>query len=660
MKKAVSIMMAFLLLFPVFQPLNGKAAEIKDDVTGITLEKEIRAIINAGIMGGYADGTYRPGNNVTREEFATFLARALNLPDGPAVFSDVSSTAALGPYIQAAAAAKIVNGTSDGRFLPKETITRKDMAMMISNAITYMKIDAAYTEPPFTDIATLNESYKTAIGKSVSLKIINGISREQFAPFATATRDQAAAFIYRLLLADGIVPEDIEPPLRPYQTANIDAAGKITTASLSYETYEQAKNVMANNGAELLLQNGRIIKMKDNSGVVFTRPLTGAGGTVNLYTDPELTKNKTYVTGNSMTATKFTYTTAEVKYVTATDKYVQVYVGGETYYMKPSDAVMVPFEGAKGRGYYQNSGGLLVHSIYQVETDKYASYSLGKAPSFMKSGTKYYSWDGFSFYNEAGSPVGQAYQYFQYLSARAATSYTAAELNKFITDTLAERESLGLAKYKDITKKSKLIGLGATLKKVESETRVNALLILAMAIHESDYGISNHAQTNNNLFGIAVYDSAPSSGTSFKTVEEGVYHLANDYLNGKADWRGGYLMPNTWRAYGAAPGTKANGLNVKYASDPNWGAKVAGHMYRIDQSLGSKDYNKYAIGLTKAPDLNVRSAASTTSAIQFTYSLNRMPVTILQQGTWNQVISDNLATKEGYIHSNYVNVLQLP
>lgn len=651
MKKAVSIMMAFVLLFPLFQPLNGNAAEIKDDVTGITLEKEIRAIINAGIMNGYADGTYRPGNNVTREEFATFLARALDLPEGPAVFSDVSPSAALAPFIQAAAAAKIVNGTTDGRFMPKETITRKDMAMMISNAITYLKIDASAAELPFEDVSTLNEAYKTAIGKSVQLKIINGISRTQFAPFATATRDQAAAFIYRLLVADGIVPEEIEPPLRPYQTANIDASGNITAASLSYETYEQAKNVMANNGAELLLQNGRIIKMKDNSGVVFTRPLTGSGGTVNLYTDPELTTNKTYVTGNSMTATTFPYTSAEVKYITSTDKYVQVYLGGETYYMKPSDAMMVPFEGAKGRGYYQVSNGLLNHYIYQIEKNQYASYSAGKAPSFMQPGVKYYSWDGFAFYNENGTLAGQVYQYFQYLSARTETSYTAEELDSYINKVLAER---GI-------QNSKLVGLGKTLKKVESETRVNALLILAMAIHESNYGTSDHAMKNNNLFGIAVYDSNPSSGTSFKTVEEGIYHLANDYLNGTKDWRGGYLMPNTWRAYGAAPGTKATGLNVKYASDPNWGAKVAGHMYRIDHALGDRDYKKgYTIGFTNAPDLNVRSEASGTSAIQFTYKATRMPVTILQQGTWQKVISDNLATKEGYIHSNYVNTVKLP
>ncbi|OLN24139.1 hypothetical protein BTO30_01625 [Domibacillus antri] len=665
MKKAFSIMMALLLLFPLFQPLNVKVEAAADDVTGITLEKEIRAIINAGIMGGYADGTYRPGNNVTREEFATFLARALDLPEGPAVFSDVSATAALAPYIQASAAAGIVKGTTDGKFHPKATITRKDMAMMISNALQYLKLDAVYTEPTFTDVSTLGEAYKTAIGKSVSLKIINGVSKDQFAPFATATRDQASAFIYRLLKANGIVPEEIEPPVRPYRTANIDANGNISYASLSYETYEQAKNVMVNRGDELLFENGRIIKMKDNSGVVFTRPLTGSGGTVNLYTDPELKTAKTYVTGNSMTATTFPYPTAEVKYVTSTDKYVQVYLGGENYYMKPSDAMMVPFEGAAGRSFYENAGGSLVHQIYIVETGKYVSYSMGAAPAFMKTGTKYYSWDGFTFYNESGSLVGRAYQYFQYLSARASSSYSAAELDAYIMAALAEREKGGLAKYKDATKKSKLIGLGATLKKVESEKRVNALLILAMAIHESDYGISNHAQTNNNLFGIGVVDSNHTQGVSFSTVEEGVSILANVYLNGdyidsKGNQGAGYLKTNTWRSYGAAPGTKANGINVKYASDPYWGAKVAGHMYRIDKALGGKDYKKYTLGFTSETGLNVRNEPNSSAPIQFTYNMTRMPVTILEKGTWHKVISDNLATREGYVHSHYVNLLQLP
>ena len=40
----------------------------------------INKIATAGLTIGYPDGTYRPTNNVTRQDFAVFVARGLN-PD---------------------------------------------------------------------------------------------------------------------------------------------------------------------------------------------------------------------------------------------------------------------------------------------------------------------------------------------------------------------------------------------------------------------------------------------------------------------------------------------------------------------------------------------------------------------------------------------------
>ncbi|WP_018394825.1 S-layer homology domain-containing protein [Bacillus sp. 37MA] len=648
MKKAFSIVMALVLLFPILPSLNMKVQA--DDVTGIKLEAELRSIIEAGIMSGYEDGTFRPGNNVTREEFATFLARALELPSGPAVFKDVSPAGKLAPYINAAAAAGIIKGGSDGNFHPKATIVRKDMALMIDNALAYLNKTAEYVAPTFSDMDGLSSTHKIAIGKSVNLGIISGFPDNTFRPDANAQRDQAAAFIYRLL--EGDLPEP--PPAKLYQTANIDAAGNVTRSAVSYESFDLAKQAMNTSGSELVTKDGKIIYMKYNGGMVFAKPASGA--TVNLYTDPALKTAKTYVSANPKNASKIVYTTTELKYVTSTDQYVQVYIGGEDYYMKPDDAMLVPFEGAKGRGYYQNVNGSLVHSIYGIENNTYSSYNAGIAPSFMRSGQKYYSWDGFSFYNASGHIVGREYQYFQYLTARTTTNYTAAELDAYIKKAVAEREAMGYAKYKDASKKSKILGIGAALKKVEREKHVNALMVLAMAIHESDYGTSDHAYNNNNIFGIQVYDNNPEKGKSFETVEEGINHLADEYFTGAdGDWRGGYLTPGDWRSYGAAPGTKSNGINVKYASDPFWGAKVGGHMRTIDKELGLKDFGQYTLGFTNTTDLNVRTSAN--GSLLYTYNLSRMPVAILQQGEWTKVVSDIPTSVEGYIYSDYINIL---
>ncbi|KIL76520.1 S-layer homology domain-containing protein [Bacillus badius] len=653
-KKVLALAMSLSLLFPAFTPLNAKAA----------MKDEIQAMIDKGVMQGYPDGDLRPYQSVTRAEFAAFLTRALELPSGPSTFRDVPPSLKLASGVNAAATAKIVNGGSDGRFHPDALITRKDMALMINNALNYLNINVTYEPAPFTDINDLSSTHKVAIGKNYKLDIIKGYSATTFSPLENVRRDHAAAFIYRLLEAqktsgstDPVTPTDPEPPVDPepenpgpapadaYQVATIDAKGTITYASGWYTSFDTAKQAMGQRGQELILKKNKIIHMQENSGIVF---VSNSGATVNLYSDPGLTNAKSYATKGS-----------EVKYVTSTDSYVKVSLGGKDYYIKPSDGQLVPFEGAPGRSFYRVVSGQLEHHIYQPATKNYVSYVIGKAPSFLSTGQKYYSWDNATFYNDQGRIVGKGYQYFQLLSARTMTNYTATELNTFIKQALAEREATGYAKYKDATKKSKLIGLGTTLKKVESEKRINALLILAMAIHESDYGMSAHAQKNNNLFGIAVYDSKPEEGKSFPSPVECVYHLADGYLNDR------YVVPNpagAWKqsiSNGAAPGNKGVGINMKYASDIAWGGKVAGHMYRIDKALGSKDFGKYTIGLTNVQGLNVRASANGT--IQFTYREAGMPVIMLgaPSSGWQKIISDDLKYKEGYVSSQYVTPLPI-
>ena len=83
--------------------------------------------------------------------------------------------------------------------------------------------------------------------------------------------------------------------------------------------------------------------------------------------------------------------------------------------------------------------------------------------------------------------------------------------------------------------------------------------------------------TDNNPYG---------NGTSFPTVEAGINYHADRYLS----W--GYTDPiDDARYFGAHVGNKGSGMNVKYASDPFWGEKIAGWYYRFDNTNGLKDYN---------------------------------------------------------------------
>ncbi len=213
-------------------------------------------------------------------------------------------------------------------------------------------------------------------------------------------------------------------------------------------------------------------------------------------------------------------------------------------YVKHEDVTLIPNSAAKGQSYYKADEQGLWHSIYHHHSGKYdAPYLIGKKPDFLKNGVKYYSTDGAKFSDANGTFIDESYAYFQYVSPRVPTSYSAAELDQYIAKELEAKEKSGNQKYANATTKSPLKGLGATLKTIEQEKNINALFILSLAIHESDYGMSCHAQNYNNLFGLYVTDSNDTCSTNvdtsskkyFKSIEENitafVTRLNTEYLD---------------------------------------------------------------------------------------------------------------------------------
>lgn len=96
--------------------------------------QSIRALLDNQIASGYADGTYRPGPEVTRGQTATLLARALKLP-APA---DCEVSDAQGVHrdgICAVVAAGIAGGYGDGTYRPDQDITRGQMATLVAKAL---------------------------------------------------------------------------------------------------------------------------------------------------------------------------------------------------------------------------------------------------------------------------------------------------------------------------------------------------------------------------------------------------------------------------------------------------------------------------------------------------------------------------------------------
>lgn len=86
------------------------------------------------VIGGYPDGSFRPGDNITRGAVAAILDRAYGFTANGKTrdFSDVPKSNTFYRDIMACADNGVINGYSDGSFKPANSITRQAAIAMIA------------------------------------------------------------------------------------------------------------------------------------------------------------------------------------------------------------------------------------------------------------------------------------------------------------------------------------------------------------------------------------------------------------------------------------------------------------------------------------------------------------------------------------------------
>lgn len=134
---AAALVRAFYFPESVPTPQNPGSYYFTDVPAGSTFDNEIGLAKELNIISGYSDNTFRPKENVTRDQMAVFLAKALKLDtseSGAAVFSDVSSDYWAFKEIQACYKAGIIQGYPDGTYRPTEKVDRAQMAVFITKA----------------------------------------------------------------------------------------------------------------------------------------------------------------------------------------------------------------------------------------------------------------------------------------------------------------------------------------------------------------------------------------------------------------------------------------------------------------------------------------------------------------------------------------------
>ncbi|KAA0966884.1 benzene 1,2-dioxygenase [Sporosarcina sp. ANT_H38] len=667
MKKLITFTLLTLLMFSPFLQIQAQASDIK----GHQMESELNYWIKKGVIRADAKGNYTPNKAVTRGEFASYIARALKLPVSTKyIFKDLKTNSGRTIEIQNAAGAGILAGYPDGTFKADDKITRQQMAAMMYKAIRYMDIPVKKKTLTFKDSKQISANFVDAVSVAVNYNIIRGDHRKNgvyFMPKGNATIAHASAFLFRLFAtAEELKPtkpvDPVEPGIPPVDVPDVDpevykvsrnSNGQLQQTTALYKTYEDALAAYnESSSVKTIEKDKKIIKMK--AGKAFA---SKENKTAILYKDSSFLTVATSIQEGR-----------EMKYIGSSPNHVILELGGLTFYAKQIEVDLVPTELVTKSDYYEvKQDGVLYHHTYDnISKKTLAEYSIGPAAPTMRIGKSYTSLDGVQFKEMNSNNTITHYPYFQFQSVRQPSSYSGAELDYFIAEILKDRQSTGAARYKDAPTKSKLLGLGNYLKAVEETHRVNALFILAAAIHESDYGISENAIKKNNIFGIRVFDSSPESGAMYKHPENSVDAFIKEYINKN------YANPLGGYANGASPGNKVVGFNVRYATDPNWGSKIAGHMWRIDTFLGKKDYKQADLGriiYTGPVGVNVRTSPDALSAKLFSYKPKDpganaafgYPVVIVDETVgsdgfkWYKVLADiNPPSDFGWIRSDLI------
>jgi hypothetical protein len=155
----------------------------------------VRCVYCDGAISGYADGTFRPYNNTTRGQLTKIIVLAFDYPiytPPTPTFTDVPETDPFYQYIETAAYNEIVAGYADGTFRPYNDVTRGQLCKIVVVAAEWPLINPP--TPTFSDVPVENIFY-TYIETAVCHGIISGYADGTFRWGNNATRAQIAKIV---------------------------------------------------------------------------------------------------------------------------------------------------------------------------------------------------------------------------------------------------------------------------------------------------------------------------------------------------------------------------------------------------------------------------------------------------------------------------------
>ena len=215
----------------------------------------IQAMTQAGYLSGYADNTFKPSAQITREQAAAIYGKVLqhNLneqelaeiatKESSTSYSDVEADRWSSSAIKLVSAAGVMEGTSKTAFTPSKTMDREQFVASAASLAKKLNLSTPVKaeKVTFKDEASISSTYLADIQYMAQRGIVASGATENFNPKQPVTRAQAATILNRMLNGAGLATPKHTTTEAKAETAVKEDAQKADTA-LEKDTSKVSKD----------------------------------------------------------------------------------------------------------------------------------------------------------------------------------------------------------------------------------------------------------------------------------------------------------------------------------------------------------------------------------------------------------------------------------
>ena len=161
----------------------------------------VLSLYSKGIISGYEDGSIKPDNEISRAEFVKLITQSISeskSAESKNTFTDVSRDDWFYDFILKAFNEKLIFG-SNGKFRPKDSITREDAVVILCRALENKNFTLT-DEKKFKDCENISDYAKKSVALLYAAEIISGSGDEIFEPQRNISRAEAFQLIYNTLM----------------------------------------------------------------------------------------------------------------------------------------------------------------------------------------------------------------------------------------------------------------------------------------------------------------------------------------------------------------------------------------------------------------------------------------------------------------------------